>query len=674
MADAAVELAPEDEVLIDPNAPRCGNGTVDEGEQCDDANKESGDGCTADCSEVELGFACRIPGGECERVRVCGDGRQTSDEQCDDGNMRSDDGCSSSCLLEKDYACPTPGQACVSVVDCGDSLIGGSETCDDGNVVDGDGCDAACSLEVGWTCSRPGAPCRPTCGDGLLVGRETCDDGNLSDGDGCSHSCQTEPGWVCDAAGDACRQTVCGDGIAEGSEPCDDGDDLVVGDGCSPGCVLEPDCSEGPCFSVCGDGIKLAGDVEECDDGNDVSGDGCSADCKLESGWTCAPRMPDPPDELELPILYRDFIHKPEARRHPDFEAFSGDGATLGLVEDELGPDGKPVYTGICEEGGELSPQRCPYEAQTTSRANFDEWYRDADSNLAYLDSLVFQPRDDGTFVFDSGGGLFPLNDQGWVAQGLEETSAEADFNYGFTSELRYWFEFSGGEFLEFSGDDDVWVFIGGQLVVDIGGLHPRTVGSVTLDEPTAQRFGLEVGHVYEIVLFHAERHTYESNFRLTLKGFNHSKTECTATCGDGIVAGDEVCDDGAENGAGYGFCGVDCELGPRCGDGVLDPDSPEQCDNGLNLDAYDTGDDACAPGCVLPPRCGDGFLDTGFGEECDDGDNTGEYGGCNDDCTLAPRCGDGEVDGDEECDDGNRQNDDRCDTECRIIRFGRAE
>jgi cysteine-rich repeat protein len=41
-----------------------------------------------------------------------------------------------------------------------------------------------------------------------------------------------------------------------------------------------------------------------------------------------------------------------------------------------------------------------------------------------------------------------------------------------------------------------------------------------------------------------------------------------------------EQCDDGVNDGS-YGGCSPTCQLGPRCGDGVVTPEGDEDCDDG---------------------------------------------------------------------------------------------
>src|SRR5215470_13108792 len=73
----------------DPNTPECppscGNGVVEAGEQCDDHNTVSGDGCSSTCV-----------------IEYCGDHllQPMLGEECDDGNNVPNDGCSAACKLE----------------------------------------------------------------------------------------------------------------------------------------------------------------------------------------------------------------------------------------------------------------------------------------------------------------------------------------------------------------------------------------------------------------------------------------------------------------------------------------------------------------------------------------------------------------------------------------------
>jgi fibro-slime domain-containing protein len=645
----------------------CGDGKKDPGEACDDGNTMSGDGCSADC-QIEPGFICVNPNAPCFKMVFCGDGIIQPPEVCDDGNTKAGDGCDGSCHLEPGFTCTTPGQPCVSTAICGDGIKGGGEQCDDGNKNTGDGCDASCMVEDGWTCPSTGGRCAPTCGDGkVIVGKEQCDlgaDNGMSKG--CSAACTIDPGWVC--PGNVCHQTVCGDGVKEGSEQCDD-HNLVPFDGCSPTCTVEPKCSGGLCTPTCGDGLVFP--PEQCDDGNVQDGDGCDHNCMLEpnSGFSCVTNNQPPPPTLVIPILYHDMRYNNTPDGSPDFENLNPGVVCKQLVQPKLGPDGKPVWKsdfGVLANG-------TPNTSQALNGTdNYDCWWRDTCKGAAnafaqsvFLDAasksttLALAQLSPNVYQMDNQF-FFPLDGLGWNAAGsglpaqVSPGLDGANHNFSFTSELHYPFTYdaSTAPKFDFTGDDDVWVFINGQLAVDLGGVHGASNGSVTLDATTAGNLGLKDKGMYSIDMFQAERHTSASTYKLTLSGFVHALTTCAPICGDGKVVGNEVCDDGPLNGT-PGHCNATCSgRVAKCGDGIITP--PEQCDNGVNNGAYGT----CTSDCKLAAFCGDGM--TNGPEQCDNGAaNVGfdQYGPglCTVACTIAPYCGDGIVEPafGEQCDGG---------------------
>ena len=82
-------------------------------------------------------------------------------------------------------------------------------------------------------------------------------------------------------------------------------------------------------------------------------------------------------------------------------------------------------------------------------------------------------------------------------------------------------------------------------------------------------------------------------------------------------MASDEVCDDGMELNGKYGFCDDDCQgYVAYCGDGIIQSENDEQCDDGDKNGQYGH----CATDCSGPgPRCGDGVIQPEH-ESCDDG------------------------------------------------------
>ncbi|MEM7155243.1 MAG: fibro-slime domain-containing protein [Myxococcota bacterium] len=265
--------------------------------------------------------------------------------------------------------------------------------------------------------------------------------------------------------------------------------------------------------------------------------------------------LPDTCDST-LPVTFRDFRGGGEASGHTDFEVsargvvhegevyMGWNDVGCGLVESALGADRKPVFyagepdvaeggpavrqgvgrqqrvvsgagcwpakSGICNVGTCQPWTFDPPTYEVESTTSFNQWFNTVDGvNMEFEIELDFDEDvpGSGVYVYDSNA-FFPLDDMGFG------NSPGLDHNFHFTTEVHVLFEYEAGQVFTFRGDDDLWIFVNGALALDMGGLHEALEGTVDFDAQAAA-LGITPGGFYEMDIFHAERQTSESNFRI---------------------------------------------------------------------------------------------------------------------------------------------------------------
>ncbi|NTX17190.1 DUF4215 domain-containing protein [Myxococcus sp. CA056] len=684
-----------------------------------------------------------------QAAEVVGDGRIQPGEECDDGNTMSGDGCSATGTVEAGYLCHVPGRACSLASLCGNTVVNPGEACDDGDTAAGaNGCTATCDLSL--------------CGNGVFNNRqwpnfdqEICDDGNRTEGDGCSRMCEVEPGFACAGTPSRCVRAglaFFNTGVDQNNRRLESGADphwfyrggttgaatgvrnaqdwpqeittarfmaaplgapvcvyqdfiipsttniaqfrmrlatfndnefdsaAVNGSPFTPTTVSEPAgnswqkniirefgttaawriglnrielCNENAQSTPnafrylfvdayddrCGDGaVSLR---EECDDANTVNNDGCSASCGIEPGYGCAGSP-------------------------------SSCAATCGnglLNSGEQCDDGNTTVGDGCNASCRIEAgHACPTPGQAC---------------VATCGNGTINPGelcDDGNGLSGDGCSNSCRIESGYECVGQPSSCAPLCGNSRLDS----------GELCD-DGNTNLGDGCSNACTLELGYSCP------TVGQPCAKTCGngtVNPGEQCDDGNLNpgdgcATECRVESGYSCSRP--SNGPSVCAPTCGNGTVDANETCDDNnttAGDGCSQG-CGVEpgysCSNTPSdcvtlCGDGITA--GSEACDDGNMTDgdgctacAVDSGYSCPPPGNACFNTCGNGTINSG--ETCDDG-NKLSGDGCSGICAQEPgyncsglpsscatTCGDGVVAGSEVCDDGNLNSGDTCSPRC---------
>jgi fibro-slime domain-containing protein len=146
-------------------------------------------------------------------------------------------------------------------------------------------------------------------------------------------------------------------------------------------------------------------------------------------------------------------------------------------------------------------------DALSTTKTLFDEWFNPSPNSIS-LSTTVQLSKVGSKWQYNSLS-FFPTS-----GQGNDNGIGSESKNY-FTMRCESNFVYNGGETITWRGNDDFWLYVNGQLLIDAGGIHEASKGETVVQLDTMKPT-LKKGCRISIRVFFAERCLQSgSNFRI---------------------------------------------------------------------------------------------------------------------------------------------------------------